>query len=301
MAEKVDRVAGSFRDHSGFLFVRDGTLYRQINQQYRKNFEHFINSGLFEQLVRDGFFISHEECDIEGVDKNAWKIIKPELVPFISYPYEWCFSKLRDAAITTLEIQKRALEYGMILKDASAYNIQFLNGKPVCIDTLSLEIYEEGKPWAGYRQFCQHFLAPLALMVYSDIKLNQLSRIYIDGIPLDFTSNLLSLRAKIRPSIMVHIVLHARSLMRYSGTETSDRKSKFMNKRTMLALTENLLSAIKKLVWNSRGTEWAEYYSETNYSSESFKKKGMIVRRMLNSIRPKTVWMWAQMRVSLAQ
>ena len=98
-------------------------------------------------------------------------MIKPELIEFISYPYEWCFSQYQDAALTTLEIERRALSRGMTLKDCSAYNVQFQSGRPIFIDTLSFETYREGEPWTGYRQFCEHFVAPLALMSLLDHRL----------------------------------------------------------------------------------------------------------------------------------
>ena len=105
------------------------------------------------------------------------------MIPFISYPYEWCFSQLREAALTTLKVQRKALEFGMSLRDSSAYNIQFKSGKPIFIDTLSFGKYREGQPWVAYRQFCQHFLAPLALMSYKDIRLSQLLSIHIESPP----------------------------------------------------------------------------------------------------------------------
>lgn len=106
---------------------------------------------------------------------------------------------------------KKALKFNMSLKDCSAYNIQFYNGKPVFIDTLSFERYQEGKPWVAYKQFCQHFLAPLTLMACKDIRLNQLAKIYIDGVPLDLTSKLLPLRTWLNPSMLFHIHFHAKS------------------------------------------------------------------------------------------
>ena len=78
-------------------------------------------------------------------------------------------SSAKDAALWSLKVQQTSLEFGMTLKDSSAYNIQFCNGKPIFIDTLSFEKYREGEPWVAYRQFCQHFLGPLALMSYKDI------------------------------------------------------------------------------------------------------------------------------------
>ena len=182
----------SFRDPSGFLFIREGVLYRQVNRAYAENYARLMESGLYAKLVKAGLLIPHTEANIDPpAPELAFKVICPERVPFISYPYEWSFGQLKDAALATLSIQKRALKAGMSLKDASAYNIQFYQAKPTLIDSLSFEIYQEGEPWVAYRQFCQHFLAPLALMAYRDVRLSQLLRVYIDGIPLDLASSLL--------------------------------------------------------------------------------------------------------------
>ena len=192
-------IPGSFRDPSGFVFCQDSSIYRQVNIRYEEDYDYLIDSGLYETLVDSGLLVSYDEIDLGYArTDSAYKILKPESVPFISYPYEWCFSQLKDAAFTTLEIQRIALDFGMILKDSSAYNIQFIRGKPVLIDTLSFEKYHEGPSWVAYGQFCQHFLAPLALMSYRDIRLNQLFHIYIDGIPLDLASSLLPFRTRFR-------------------------------------------------------------------------------------------------------
>ena len=180
----------SFRDPSGFLFYRDGELYRQINASYKEDYDRFVRSGLYEKLVSGKLLVTHEEINISAEKpETVYKIIKPEKIPFISYPFEWSFSQLKEAALLTLEIEKIALNYGMTLKDANAYNIQFLRGRPIFIDTLSFEKYEEGKPWIAYHQFCKHFLSPISLMKYTDIRLGQLNRIFIDGIPLDLTDS----------------------------------------------------------------------------------------------------------------
>ncbi|MGB7116480.1 MAG: hypothetical protein WBD56_10075, partial [Anaerolineales bacterium] len=164
---KVQALGSSFRDPSGFLFRKDGVLYRQVNQVYKEDYHQLMDSGLYKNLVGAGLLIAHQEVPLDiALNDSAYKVIHPEPVTFISYPYEWCFSQLQDAAITTLKIQKRALEFDMILKDSSAYNIQFQNGRTIMIDTLSFETYHEGSPWDAYRQFCQHFLAPLSLMSY---------------------------------------------------------------------------------------------------------------------------------------
>ena len=166
-------VTSSFRDPSGFLFFNEETLYRQVNVVYRDHYHQLIQSGLYDSLAEDGLLIPHQDVSDEfGCHSDVYKIIKPESIPFISYPYEWCFSQLKQAALLTLEIQRRTFRHGMILKDASAYNIQYWKGSPVLIDSLSFEAYADGQPWVAYRQFCQHFLAPLVLMSYRDIRLS---------------------------------------------------------------------------------------------------------------------------------
>jgi len=154
MMTKNSSLGASFRDPSGFLFSRDGVLYRQVNQSYAADYDLLMTSGLYAKLTENGRLVSHEEVDLKPAAPNSYKILRPELVPFISYPYEWSFGQLKDAALATLSIQKRALKFGMSLKDASAYNIQFHKGKAALIDTLSFEKYKEGEPWVAYRQFC---------------------------------------------------------------------------------------------------------------------------------------------------
>lgn len=204
----MEKIGGSFRDPAGFVYFSRGELFRQVNQGWKENYLFLKESGLYSRLVEKGLLIAHEEVKgEERNDENAFKILKPALIPFISYPYEWCFSQLKDAALTTLEIQKLAMEYGMSLTDASAYNIQFWQGKPILIDTLSFERYKEGKPWVAYRQFCQFFLAPLALMSYRNVLLSKLLLDFIDGIPLDLASELLPWRTCFRLGLFLHLHL----------------------------------------------------------------------------------------------
>jgi hypothetical protein len=143
-------LAASFRDPSGFMFRRDGVLFRAVTGRYREDYDRLMSSGLYAALVKDGRLVAHEEVPGVLPDRaDVYRTLKPEPVPFISYPYEWCFSQLKDAALTTLEIQKRALQQGQSLKDSSAYNIQFLGSRPVLIDSLSFEAYREGEPWTA--------------------------------------------------------------------------------------------------------------------------------------------------------
>ena len=256
-------LAGSFRDPGGFVFAENDHVHRQVNQVYRDDYDLLMDSGLYEKLVGAGLLIPHEEVGIElARTDEAYKVLRPEPVPFVSYPYEWCFSQLKDAALATLAVQKQAFEHGMVLKDSSAYNIQFVRGKPVLIDTLSFEKYREGMPWVAYRQFCQHFLAPLALMSYRDVRLGQLLRIRIDGIPLDLASRLLPMRTRFRFSLLAHIHLHARSQKRHEG-HAVDIESRKVSRLGFRGIIDSLESAVRRLSWRPTGTEWAEYYEET--------------------------------------
>ncbi len=222
-----------------------------------------------------------------GVHEEEARIIRPEEAPFISYPYEWCFSQLKDAAITTLAVQKRAIKFGMTLKDASAYNVQFIGCKPVFIDTLSFEDYHEGRPWVAYRQFCQHFLAPLALMSHTDIRLGRLMAGFIDGVPLDLASSLLPARTRFS-SLMLHIHMHAASQKRCSDRIIDKRAS--MSRNALNGLIESLESAIRKLRWKPEGTQWADYYRDCSYSASALEHKERIVAGYLEALSPERVW-----------
>jgi len=283
-------ISGSFRDPSGFVFCRDGSIFRQINLVYKENYDFLIKSGLYKCLTDSNLLIPHEETGINGPEPSKlYKVIKPEKMSFISYPYEWCFSQMKDAALATLAIQKISLSFGMSLKDCSAYNIQFKNGKPIFIDTLSFEKYREGQPWVAYRQFCQHFFAPLVLMSYKDIRLNQLLRVYMDGIPLDLASSLLPFYTRCKFSLLVHIHLHAKAQKHFSDRSTNITKGRITH-LSFMGIVDSLESAIRKLRWNTQGTEWGDYYDNVNYSPEGFRHKMTTVSDFLEKLNPKVAW-----------
>lgn len=285
-------LGASFRDPSGFLFIDGGTLYRQVNRVYAEDYDRLMESGLYDKLVKAGLLIPHQEVEQVGAEKEAaYKVLQPERVPFISYPYEWSFSQYKHAALATLSIQKRALKAGMSLKDASAYNIQFAHGKPVLIDTLSFERYQEGQPWVAYKQFCQHFLAPLALMMLKDVRLGQLMRVYIDGIPLDLASQLLPWSTRLRFGLLTHIHLHAGAQNRFADAEIEQPKARGgMSKQAMAGLIESLRAAVKKLTWKAGGTEWGNYYDITNYSEAAFEHKKEVIAGWVARVKPGMVW-----------
>lgn len=278
------RSSSSFRDPSGFIFEREGILYRQVHAEAIRDLDLLETSGLQDELFSAGLVVPFRRVDVSlAATADAVAVLQPERIPFISYPYEWSFSQLKDAALATLELMRRALGKGMSLKDASAFNIQFMGCRPVLIDTLSFEAYEEGAPWIAYKQFCQHFLAPLALMAHCDIRLSQLLRTNIDGIPLDLTASLLPGKTKFQPGLLTHIHLHAKAQSQDTSGKTSDRKIG-VSKVSLLALIDNLKGTISGLNWKPAGTEWGDYYSDTNYSADSLKRKEVLVGELLDQV-----------------
>lgn len=282
------REPASFRDPSGHIFYNGNKVFRHVSKKYKDNYDLFMSSGFYEKLVEKDSLIPHKEVSPLDPKSTAYKTIEVKKINFISYPYEWSFSQLKDAALLTLEIQQLAIEHGMSLKDASAYNVQFVEGKPLFIDSLSFEKYEIGKPWVAYKQFCQHFLGPLILMSKVDVRLQQLLKHYIDGLPLDLVSRLLPKKSYLKPSLLTHIHIHAKSQNKYANT--AKVKSRPVSKFALLGIVHSLESAVKSLKWNPKGTEWGEYYTFTNYSDSSFKYKRKVIEEFIAKSKPKTVW-----------
>jgi len=283
-------LSSSFRDPGGLLYRQEGRLLRQINSASEPDFRQLMDSGLYDQLRQKELLVPHREVEQElAATPGAAIVIEPDELPFISYPYEWCFSQLKDAALCTLRLQKLALRKGMALKDASAYNIQFHHGKPLLIDTLSLTRYTEGEPWVAYRQFCQHFLAPLALMAYCDIRLGDLLRTNIDGVPLDLASRLLPWRTRLRPGLFMHLHAHAASQQKHADGQRSGRQTK-VKKQALIGILDSLRGAVSGLRWRPAGTEWGEYYSDTNYSDEAVTAKRDLVAAFLDRCGDGPVW-----------
>ena len=285
------KLSSSFRDPAGAVFIKDQTLYRVIHSAYRKVYDHLMGSGLYQGLVDEGLLIPHAEVPPDTISaEDVYKIIQPAAVPVISYPYEWCFSQLNHAALLTLKIMKRAMDDGMMLKDASAYNIQFWQGRPVLIDTLSFEFYSEGSPWPAYRQFCRHFLAPLALAGYCDSRLSQLSRVHLDGIPLDLASRILPKRTYFNFGLFVHIHLHARSEKYFESR--SFNKNRRVSKLSLLGMLESLESVTRSLKWKSKAeaSAWSDYDSLDSYSSQAAKEKEETVASWIEQMAPRQVW-----------
>jgi hypothetical protein len=286
-----ERDAGSFRDPSGFIFCHAGAIYRQVNAPFADRFQSFLKSGLYTELVERRLLVAHEEVDLRLPDAPpAHAVLLPEQIPFISYPYEWSFSQLKAAALLTLDVQDRAIARGQVLRDASAYNVQFVGTRPVFIDTLSFAPLVAGQPWTAYRQFCQHFLAPLALMALVDPRLGELSRTHIDGIPLPLAAALLPFSSKLKPGLLMHLHLHGRSETRVKTERAptsadGQRTQGAMGRTALLGLVDSLRRTVSSLEVRSIDTLWSAYGSHLNYTAAAQDAKRAAVARMLADIK----------------
>jgi len=275
--EKSKREISSFRDPAGYIYYEDNKVIRRVNKEYFKQYEHLMTSGLYDELVEKGYLIKHREID----GNKEYKLLEVEKVPFISYPYEWCYDEVKDAAILTLNIQEIALKYNMILKDASSYNVQFIGGKAIFIDTLSFDFYEEGMPWGAYGQFVRHFMAPLLLNTYVDERCSSLLRNYIDGFPLDLVNNLLKNRGGF--TARMHIKWHNKSIDKNNDVSDGVKKVN-ISKISIINMNQMMLRQISKLRRKVTDTEWDNYYNVTNYDEVSDKCKIKLVKEYLEEI-----------------
>lgn len=273
----------SFRDPAGFIFKYEGKYYRQVNQQYASHFEHFKSSGLYDLLLARQQILAHTELTENLTGSAQWyKTLLPQQLDFISYPYEWSFSQWKDAALLTLELVKTAMQHGMILKDATPFNVQFVQGSPVFIDTLSFEKYDATKPWIAYRQFIECFAAPLLLARHRSPELLKMFQIYPGGIPLPLVSKLLPFKTMFNANVFLHIRLPG--LVGQNKKKTTQQPQAAFSQQKLFNIISNLVSFIQSLQLPFSATAWNNYYDETILSNEYANAKMAIVENWLREL-----------------
>jgi 2-polyprenyl-3-methyl-5-hydroxy-6-metoxy-1,4-benzoquinol methylase len=208
------------------------------------------------------------------------RVLRTDILPFVSYPYEWSFSQFKEAAILTLKINQLALEYGMILKDASMFNVQFIGCKPIFIDLASFEIYEQDTPWKAYYQFCKHFYGPLFLAAKKNCILPKLLQYFIDGIPLKEVVSLCSWNDFLDSGTFLHLYLHAKG----EGKTVTGSIKKKVTKKQLSAIFTHLESTITNLKLKPKQTVWDNYNQNNNYEIESQQHKVKIIKGFLDQI-----------------
>jgi ribosomal protein L11 methylase PrmA len=297
MSNNFAKVAGSFRDPKGHIYEKDGGIYRSISNQGIQDFEQVQNSGLLDELVKLNLLLPYTEIpdfDSAILPYKAEKLLQHPKLDFVSYPYEWSFPALKDAALLHLDIQLRALKQNIVLSDASAYNIQFQGANPIFIDHLSFRPYKEGEFWLAHRQFCEQFLTPLLLRSYLGIAYNNWYRGALEGINLNDTARLLPLKAYCSYQTLVNVILPAKfesSCKRMSNHEVSEKiNQKRLPKQAYMGLLDGLKGMISKLEPKAGKTVWEDYQKNNSYADDEAIEKKEFITEFVKATSLETLW-----------
>lgn len=288
MNQLINHHPASFRDPSGFIYEQNGMFYRFVSSAYAADYTLLQNSGLAAELLKKNLLLPFTETADNHTGRSDWHTtLLPQQLPFFSYAWEWSFSQLKDASLATLAVCKLALQKGMILKDATHTNMQWVDGKWRLIDTLSFETYTAGESWIAYRQFCECFLNPLLLAAYSGMEVHKLAVSYPDGVPAAVTSRLLPFKTKFNASIYLHVHLQAKIGSKPAAEQK--RSGKQLTQKNIEQIIENLHSCIEGLHLPQQSTIWNNYYDETILSETYLTEKKKLVASLLSNQTYKSV------------
>jgi len=291
--------AGSFRDRDGRVYHCQNRVFRGLSESALQTFRQLQEKSFYIKLAESGKLIGTREIDVADNPlpddiKAKWAgFLEHDPVPVISYPYEWTFSMLKVAASLQLHLVERAVSNGFTLKDATPYNIQFVDRKPVFIDIPSFEPLAQGEPWSGYRQFCEMFLFPLFLQAYKGCNFQRFMRADINGVDVQTASALFGFRDRFRKGVMSHVWLQSKLDRRYGGSSENVRsnlKSAGFNKELILVNVRKLQKLVRKLEWEATGSEWGDYTEFHNYSDDDHVRKEDFIRGAITLHKPDTVW-----------
>ncbi|MEM8792167.1 MAG: class I SAM-dependent methyltransferase [Pseudomonadota bacterium] len=287
---------GSFRDPSGYVHELDGRIIRTVTKHGVAAFEAVQSTGLRERLITDGRLLGMEEIVDPAIHARLGepeRVLEHPRLPYVSHPYEWSFAMLKDAALLHLDIAIEALDAGVALSDASAYNIQFVGPRPVFIDHLSFRPYAEGEYWLGHRQFCEQFLFPLLLHARFGIAHNSWYRGTLEGIPgADFVK-LLGARDRLSLNMLSHAILPNRLQTKAAG----EGRVKRLDERRGLSRAgyKGILSQLRR--WIARlvprgqdATTWGTYADQNTYTGAEAEEKRRLVAQFAEAVKPELLF-----------
>jgi hypothetical protein len=288
--------SGSFRDPLSRVFVGNGEVVRAFTAVGAKDIEKVWKKPSIQNALASGELIESNLVSPSSVGLNdPWMTAMTHpLIPFISYPYEWTFSMLKDAAQLQLKLTRETLADGIGLKDATPYNVQFIGSRPQFIDAGSFEKRRKGDPWYGYRQFCEMYLYPLMMQGYLGVGFQQFLRGSVNGISPDTMRKLLpaSIRRP-RKGRLTHVVLHAAAQNRFADSDNnmkSDAAKAGMNAQVLDATLRRLQGIVKKISLGDKKSTWSEYSERGHYIESSLDEKQKFVRDAVASAPRKQVW-----------
>lgn len=285
---------GSFRDPAGSVFYRDGKVLRRINPSYTSEYEKLRDSGIITELISSGQLVDTQEVARIDVAGGTAYEVEHARIPFVSYPYEWSFSLLQAAAVFHLDLQIWLLNRGFVLRDATAFNIQFMGPSPVFIDLLSIKSYQDGEYWIGHRQFCEQFLNPLLLRSTVGVCHNDWFRGRLEGIPTADLRRVIPTRKLLTWNMLTQVVLN--DVLQSTSNSSRDGKKKApltkpFPRHAYLGMLNSLRSWIKSLRPAGKGSStWGQYLEFRNYTDETLAQKRAFVSDFCTKTPPTTMW-----------
>src|SRR5215217_9493830 len=289
---------GSFRDPESRVFYEGDEVYRALSADGLADFHALNATNLLDdarvvrtELVADGEAGGRAAREGLLVHEPAG-VLRHERIPFVSYPYEWTFSMLKDAALVQLDLLLASLEQDLVLKDSTPYNVQFKGACPVFVDVGSFERIREGEPWVGYRQFCMLYLYPLLLQAVKDVPFHPWLRGSIDGITPLQMRNLMSFRDRFRRGMFTNVFLHARLEARYADRpgQVKQEVSRVFKKELFVANVRKMRKLVERLSWDPPSGVWTAYGERNSYSDDDARRKDEFVRQVATSVPWNLVW-----------
>jgi hypothetical protein len=280
----------SFRDPASTVVYLDGRVIRGLTKEGAADFETLAAAPFYEQAMASGRLVRTTEVAVEELPASArgdaWvTALEHERIPFVSYPYEWTFSMLRDAALVHLDLLLDALDADLTMKDGYAYNLAFHGARPTFIDVGSFERVRPGEPWAGYRQFCQTMLYPLLLQAHKDVRFQPWLRGSVQGIQPQELKRLFSGSDALRSGVFKHVTLHGAMDARYSRSRAQDTQQELKQAGFSKEMQRATVAAIRKLVaklsWGRSESEWGNYQATSTYTDDERRRKAAFVDRVV--------------------
>jgi SAM-dependent methyltransferase len=289
---------GSFRDRTARVFYSNGSVCRGLSELAWEEWQSVAATSFFSHAMRAGRIVATDVVDPAvahdaGLAQEWAAVLRHQTIPLVTYPYEWCFGMLRQAALLQLELLEAALSDGITLKDATPFNIQWIGSRPVFIDVASFIRWRPGQPWAGYRQFCRTFLYPLFLQAYKGVAFQPWLRGRLDGISAQECRRLMSWRDMLRPGVVGHVVAQSRFERHYAGTTRDIRRELYQagfDKRLISMNLAGLNKLVAQLSWAPPASAWSEYASRNSYEPGDAEEKERFVETALASRKLRIVW-----------
>jgi len=300
-SKKVQYEFGSFRDPSGCVFYFQNEIYRALDSDSFILIQQLDKDSVLSDLEKLGYLIpttviTQTDSIYASLKKNLPNenhFLHHSKVQSISYPYEWSFSMLADSAKLQLELQLKLIEKGYSLKDASAFNVQFIHCQPVFIDITSIEKLKTKEVWIAYGQFCQMYLFPLLLKRYKNINSKGYYFNNINGLNVEEVYHIFGFLESLKPALFIDVLLQF-YFQRFASNKTAELKQKLKKEgSTTTSQIINIKRMLRKIDKISNFYKpighWIDYIDKNTYSIEAEEEKVTYIKKFLKEFSPPTV------------